>query len=87
MSLCLACAEPIPSTRLAAIPGATLCVRCAQVPYNRPASPVFPQGGAKLLSELTEAYVLQESAPEQRSAERAAEGLYRQIEGLEEIEQ
>jgi len=84
--LCHGCLEPLPQARLDALPGVTLCVRCAQRPYVRPVTPEFPPGNWKLLEDATEAPVLHLAEPERRAEERAANLAYRQIETLDENE-
>ena len=86
MKLCQGCATELSTARLAALPGVTLCVRCAQKPYVRPDAPEFPPGNWKLLEDATEAPVLKEQGPERRATERAEAQLYRQVEALDDNE-
>ena len=85
MKLCQGCATELSTARLAALPGVTLCVRCAQKPYVRPDAPEFPPGNWRLLEDATEAPVLRLAEPERRAEERAANLTFRQIQGLTEV--
>jgi len=49
--VCLACENPIPLKRLAALPWAALCLECQQIAENRPASLAIASLGARM--ELT----------------------------------
>jgi len=86
MTRCRVCANFILGARLKALPGVSLCVVCAQEPYTRPGASAFPQGGFTLLTEQTEAPVLRLAEPERKAEERAEHSMYRQIEGLEEVD-